>query len=220
MVAGRRLVDRVMMGQASDGRDPAILLVPGLSNSGPEHWQSHWERTLHNCMRVDLRSWHEPKRNDWVNRLNMAIHRAARPVILVAHSLGCHAVAWWNEYERPGRDGPVVAAMLVAPPEVERDAADPRLTRFAPVMKTPMSFRSMVVASRDDPYAAFERSRRLARIWRSRFVDAGWLGHINAESGIDDWPYGQFLLRQLKDSVAPPLRPLVASRNYETLLAR
>jgi predicted alpha/beta hydrolase family esterase len=198
--------------------EPLVLLVPGLNDSGPDHWQSHWERQLDNCARVDLGSWDDPHRNAWVNRLNLAIQRAGRPVILVAHSLGCHAVAWWNEYERPAADGPVLAALLVAPPEVEGSKVDRRLARFAPVMRTAMPFPSIVAASRNDPYIAFERARRLARIWKSRFVDAGWLGHINAESGIHAWPFGQFLLRQLKSAVEPLAAPLVAGGHYETVL--
>jgi len=197
--------------------DPLVLLVPGLGNSGPEHWQTHWERHL-DCERVELGEWDDPDRNVWVNRLNLAIERACRPVILVAHSLGCHAVAWWNEFQRPDEHGPVVGAMLVAPPEVEGDSLDLRLRRFAPVMRTALPYRSIVVASRDDRYAAFDRARRFARIWRSRFVDAGWLGHINAESDIGDWPFGRFLLRQLVDAVALPRSPLIPDRNYATLL--
>lgn len=202
----------------SKDSEPLILLVPGLNNSGPDHWQSHWERELGQCARVDFDSWEDPHRNSWVNRLNLAIQRAGRPVILVAHSLGCHAVAWWNEYERPDADGPVQGALLVAPPEVEDKVVDERLARFAPVMRTPFPFPTIVAASRDDPYIGFDRARRLARIWRSRFVDAGWLGHINAESGIRGWPFGQFLRRQLKSAIEPLVSPLVAGGNYETFV--
>lgn len=191
--------------------EPLVLIVPGLPDAGTDHWQAHWERQLPDCARVELGAHEEPHRNTWVNRLNLAIHRAGRPVILVAHSLGCHAVAWWNEYERPSADGPVQAALLVAPPDVEA-AADGRLARFAPVMRTPMPFPTIVAASRDDPRIAFTRARRLARIWRSRFVDAGWLGHIDAGSGVRDWPFGQFLLRQLQSAVAPLAVPVRRER--------
>ena len=202
----------------SKDSEPLILLVPGLNDSGPDHWQSYWERELDHCARVDLGSWDDPHRNSWVNRLNLAIQRAGRPVILVAHSLGCHAVAWWNEYERPEVDGPVKGALLVAPPEVDNEDVDERLARFAPVMRTPFPFPTIVAASRDDPYIGFDRARRLAGIWRSRFVDAGWLGHINAESGIRGWPFGQFLLRQLKAAIEPLASPLIAGGNYETFV--
>ncbi len=182
---------------------PLVLIVPGAADGGGDHWQAHWQRQLPDCVRVELGAGDEPHRNTWVNKLNLAIHRAGRPVILVAHSLGCHAVAWWNEYERPSADGPVQGALLVAPPEVEDDGVDARLARFAPVMRTPMPFPTIVAASRDDPRISFLRARRLARIWKSRFVDAGWLGHIDAGSGVRDWPFGQFLLRQLKSAATP-----------------
>jgi predicted alpha/beta hydrolase family esterase len=202
----------------SSATEPLILIVPGLCNSGPDHWQTAWEHDLPNCARVELGMWSNPNRNAWVNQLNLAIQRAGRPVILVAHSLGCHAVAWWNEYERPQAGGPVIGALLVAPPDVEDKQADQRLARFAPVMRNPLPFPSAVVASRDDPYVEFGRARRLARIWKSRFVDAGWLGHINAASGIGDWPFGKFLLRQLKSAGEPMAAPLIEGGNYDTLL--
>ena len=207
-----------MTGPRAATAEPLVLLVPGLNDSGPDHWQSHWERERGECARVDLGSWDDPNRNLWVNRLNLAIHRAGRPVILVAHSLACHVVAWWAEYERPAAGGPVLGALLVAPPEVEHDGIDPRLARFAPVMPRALPFPTIVAASRDDPWIAFGRARRLARIWRSRFVDAGWLGHINADSGIRDWPFGQFLLRQLTAAAEPLNQPLVPRRNYATLI--
>ena len=151
--------------------------------------------------------WDDPHRNTWVNQLNLAIHKAGRPVILVAHSLACHVVAWWNEYERPGPDGPVLGALLVAPPEVEK-----RRHRSAPRALRAGDAHARCRSPRSSPRAAtihwigFDRARRLARIWKSRFVDAGWLGHINADSGIRDWPFGQFLLRQLarRDRAAQP----------------
>jgi predicted alpha/beta hydrolase family esterase len=127
-------------------------------------------------------------------------------------------VAWWNEYERPDAHGPVLGALLVAPPEVEGEV-DARLGRFAPVMRTALPFPSIVAASRDDPYIPFNRARRLARIWRSRFIDAGWLGHINAESAIGNWPLGQFLLRQLKTGIVPEPLHRVRGRHYAALAA-
>jgi hypothetical protein len=88
--------------RTTDTDNPLILTVPGLNNSGPEHWQSVWERQRPDCRRVDLGMWDKPHRNTWVNQLNLAIRQADRPVILAAHSLGCLAVAWWAQLEQPG----------------------------------------------------------------------------------------------------------------------
>jgi predicted alpha/beta hydrolase family esterase len=183
-------------------RTPLILTVPGLNDSGPTHWQSVWERERDDIARVDLGSWNRPHRNSWVNRLNLAIRDAGRPVILIAHSLGCHAVAWWAALERPAYGDPVIGALLVAPPEVDVAPVDDRLKPFGPTPKGPLPFPSIVVASRDDPWIQPHRARRLAQFWGSRFADAGAVGHINADSDLGAWHFGQFLLRKLQPNHA------------------
>ena len=184
--------------------DPLILTVPGLHNSGPEHWQTLWEQERGDVRRVELGMWDRPHRNTWVNQLNLAVHHAAdnagRPVVLVAHSLGCLAVAWWAKYERPAADGPVIGALLVAPPEVDFFSLDERLGQFSPTPAEPLPFRSILVASRNDPYMGIRTARQLARAWGSAFADAGEAGHINADSGIGNWPFGKFLLSRLLGS--------------------
>ena len=190
---------------------PQVLLVPGLNNSGPDHWQTRWENELPDAKRVQLGKWDDPIRNHWINQLNLAIHKAGRPVILVAHSLGCHAVAWWAEFEQTVRSFPVVGALLVAPPDVESSNVDGRLKRFGPLIQGRLPFHSLLVASEDDPYAPWGQSKRMARKWGSQLIGAGPLGHINADSGIGSWPYGKFLLRQLLRSAAPDIE--AASRD-------
>lgn len=185
------------------GKTPLILTVPGLDNSGPGHWQTRWEQSLPDCRRAELGLWDSPHRNTWVNQLNMAILRAGRPVVLAAHSLGCHAVAWWAEYEGP-EPGTVIGALLVAPPDVEDRPLDRRLTRFAPLAPSELPFPSILVASGNDPYADLAQSRHMARIWGSKFVDAGAAGHLNAQSELGDWALGRLLLNRLLP------RPLVA----------
>lgn len=179
-------------------RETRFLIIPGLNNSGPDHWQSRWKRNRGDCHRADLGLWNAPNRNSWVNRLNAEVARLARPTILVAHSLGCLAVAWWAAMEKPGPDSPVVGALLVAPPDVDSGVTDPRLAAFAPAPRGVLPFPSILVASRNDSHIPFDRARRLASFWGSRFADAGEIGHINADSDIDDWAFGQFLLGQLE----------------------
>ncbi len=180
--------------------DPTILTVPGLDNSGPDHWQSHWERQSLNCRRVDMGNWRTPNRNAWVNRINIAIRQTQGPIVLVAHSLGCHAVAWWTALERPTASAPVIGALLVAPPEVDNAPRDPRLCSFAPSARGVLPFPSLLVSSRDDPYITPDRAYRLASFWGADHIDAGRLGHINAEARLGDWRFGKTLLARLLDS--------------------
>jgi predicted alpha/beta hydrolase family esterase len=194
---------------------PDILIVPGLHNSGPGHWQTLWEARLPRARRVDLGLWDDPHRNTWVGKLALAIGRAERPVVLVAHSLGCHVVAWWAEYEaafnaavRAAELSCVIGALLVAPPDVEENPVDRRLTRFAPLPTSLLPFPAIVVASRNDPYAQICQVRRIAQRWGAKFVDGGAIGHANARSGIGEWNFGLGLLQQLAPgSVAPDLLP-------------
>jgi predicted alpha/beta hydrolase family esterase len=185
------------MNQSEITRSPTILTVPGLMNSGPRHWQTLWEAQLPECRRVDLGSWTRPHRNSWVNRLDRAIAAVDGPVLLAAHSLGCHAVAWWAELACEGWNEKIVGALLVAPPEVDETAIDKRLHGFAPVPRKLLPFPSILVASTNDPYMTLDRARTLARIWGSQFADAGEAGHINADSHLGDWSFGQFLLSRL-----------------------
>ncbi len=177
--------------------DPLILIIPGLGNSGPGHWQTLWKAKIPDCERVELGMWDDPHRNTWVNKINLAVHRAGRPVILVAHSLGCQAVAWWARYEQPDIGNPVVGALLVAPPDVEREGVDERLARFAPAPRETLPFPSFLAASENDRYCSLRTARRLASDWGATFAYAGSVGHINADSGIEDWAFGQLLLAQL-----------------------
>lgn len=199
-----------------EAQAPLVLLVPGLNDSGPGHWQTAWESQRPDTRRVELGMWEDPHRNTWVNKLNLAIHRANRPVVLVAHSLGCLAVAWWAEYEQPAYGDPVIGALLVAPPDVDRPGTDARLARFSACPRQELPFPSFLVASRDDPYCSQRTAFSLARDWGCRFADAGEAGHINAESGIGDWPYGQALLGQLlRDHarIRPAIRPTASDRD-------
>ena len=179
-------------------------------NSGAGHWQTIWEQQLPRARRVDLGLWDDPHRNTWVGKLALAIGRADRPVVLVAHSLGCHVVTWWAEYEaafnatvRAAELSNVVGALLVAPPDVDENPVDRRFTRFAPLPTTILPFPAIVVSSRDDPYATPGQVRRIARAWGAQCVDAGAIGHVNARSGIGEWSFGLDLLHQLAPAAVP-----------------
>lgn len=181
-----------------------LLIVPGIDNSGPTHWQSLWQEARADAYRVDMENWTQPHRNSWVTRLNLAVASAETPVLLVAHSLGCHAIAWWAALADAKVTQKVVGALLVAPPEVDAFPTDHRLASFGPTPKAILPFRSILVASRNDPYVQFDRARQLAGFWGSDFVDGGYLGHINASTDLGAWEDGQQLVGLLEHGKPAP----------------
>lgn len=183
----------------NDRQTPTIVTVPGLNCSGPTHWQSLWERFRTDTVRAELGMWDRPHRNSWVTKLDQTIRTVRSPVVLVAHSLGCLAVAWWAALSGQPYGWPVAGALLVAPADVDRHDAPRELKGFAPSPMAPLPFPSLLVSSTDDPWIEQARARSLAAQWGSHFVDAGALGHINALSGIGDWAEGQQLLSRLVD---------------------
>jgi len=137
----------------------------------------------------------QPLRGDWIARLEDVVLSTSASAVLVAHSLGCMLVAAWASHSRNTHR--VKAALLVAPADVEQEALRPVLASWSPVPRQILPFKSTLVASRDDPYCSFERARGFAAAWGSRLVDAGMAGHINADSGLGDWPWGQDVLNEL-----------------------
>jgi predicted alpha/beta hydrolase family esterase len=201
------------------GRRPTILTVPGLHNSGPTHWQTLWEQGDRDCLRAELGMWDDPRRNAWVSKLEQAIHAAQAPVVLVAHSLGCLAVAWWAQLSAQPWGAPVAGALLVAPPDVERADACPQISGFAPVPRVSLPFPSILVASDDDPYCSHQRAFDMARLWGSHFVEAGPCGHINADSGLGWWGEGRELLDRMIGAAEGPVASGAGPAAAEPLLA-
>ena len=168
-------------------KDADILIVPGYTNSGPEHWQSRWQSKLSTARRVEQAEWSKPVREDWVAVMAKAVNEAERPVVIVAHSLGvATAIQAIPQFTKP-----VAGAFLVAPPDTANPEIRPRhLMTFGPYPRDPLPFPSVIIGSRNDPFCAFEIAEDLAAAWGSEFIDAGDAGHINADSGFGPWPEG------------------------------
>lgn len=181
--------------------NPVTLILPGLYDSGPAHWQTAWERMDASCQRVVQHDWARPSCDDWVRTLSNAMTRTDGPVLLVGHSTGCLLVAFWAAQAAltaPSLLARVRGALLVAPsdPEGPHYPAGPR--GFTPVPLAPLPFASIVVASTNDEYVTVECAQTFARAWGSRFVNIGAAGHINGDSGLGEWPEGRALLDELR----------------------
>ena len=174
--------------------DVRVLLLPGGQNSGPDHWQSRWQRA-HGFERVEQDDWLWPRRGDWMARLEDTLLTDDRPSLLVAHSLGCHLVAAWASHSH--HSARVVGALLVAPPDLERADLPPQVQTWAPPQRQRLPFAATVVCSSDDPFSAPARAHTLAAGWGAKLLELHGAGHINADSGLGDWPAGLALLAAL-----------------------
>jgi uncharacterized protein len=170
-----------------------VLVLPGYGGSGPEHWQSRWQREYPGWKQVTQKDWERPVCSAWVESLNAAIQATRGPLVLVAHSLGCLLVAHWAA----SHTGPVQAALLVAPPDPEAPLFPAAIEGFAPVPQQTLPFASCVVTSSNDPYDPKAQGRALAQHWGSQLVEIADAGHLNAASGLGSWPQGKALLRDL-----------------------
>lgn len=161
-----------------------VLILPGWQNSGPDHWQSRWERA-HGYTRVEQHDWQRPLRGDWIARLEEVLLACTEPAVLVAHSLGCLTIAAWAAHSK--NTHLVKAALLVAPPDTAREDIAQMLPGWVvPLQKLP--FKSVVFASTNDPFCAFDRAQQFALGWSASLIAAGNAGHLNADSGLGDWP--------------------------------
>ncbi len=178
--------------------DGNVLILSGLWNSGPEHWQTHWEARHPEWRRVEHRDWNDPVRDEWVAELDAAVATGRGAPVLVAHSLGCMLAAHWAASGSPLR---AAGAFLVAPSDVEAASYPIDANGFAPVPLARLPFPSVVIASTDDPFVTRERARAFADAWGSSYVEIGEAGHVNADAGYGDWPEGERLLLEFIEKV-------------------
>ncbi|EJF88784.1 alpha/beta hydrolase [Bartonella tamiae] len=170
-----------------------ILIVPGYTGSGPEHWQTRWERKLSTARRVEQAEWSKPVRQDWIYELEKAVSVAQKPIVIIAHSLGVPTVI----HAVPRIAKKISGAFLVAPPDVANPAIRPKhLMTFGPYPTNKLPFPSLVIASQNDDYCEFNVAKNIANDWGALFLDAGESGHINVASGHGPWPEGLMVFSQ------------------------
>lgn len=177
-----------------------VLVLPGWQNSGPAHWQSRWEALQSapfEFVRVQQSDWMRPLRGDWMIQLEEAVLAAPGPVLLAAHSMGCMLTAAWAGHSQNTHR--VAGALLVAPGDPERQELRAVLKSWSPIVRKALPFKSILLGSENDPYCDLARAQGFAQSWGSQFMNYGVRGHINAESGLGDWPDGLTLLQRLCD---------------------
>lgn len=174
-------------------------VLPGYANSGPGHWQTRWEALDPSCVRVAMPDWDRPVREAWCDTLDTTVAAAPRgPLRFAAHSLGCLTVVHWAlRRARAAQIDKIAGALLVAPPDPHGPGFPSDALGFDDVVREPLPFPSIVVASSDDPYGTLAFAERCAHAWGSRLIEIGPRGHINGDSGLGDWEEGRRHLASL-----------------------
>ena len=171
-----------------------ILTIPGYGGSGKGHWQTIWESEDSAIIRVEQDDWDKPQLEQWVDRLDSYINKDEH-YILVGHSLACALISHWASKHNTSA---IIGALLVAPADVDSPMHTPEEIRnFMPMPLKKLPFKSIVVASDNDPYVSFERAKFFADAWGSRIINFGSNGHINAESELSSWELGKKWLSEL-----------------------
>lgn len=193
---------------------PRLLIIPGLHDSGPAHWQT-WLQDRHpGSVRVEQKNWEAANLPLWTARIEETLAQEPSSTwIAVAHSFGCLALARYlaGRRQRGAPSDPVVkAALLVAP-------ADP--AKFDVIDLLPISrFRvpARLLASETDPWMPLATARTWSTIWGADFVNLGNAGHINAEAGFGPLLQAEdFIAEHASHAVDPvPARRTVAPRTH------
>jgi predicted alpha/beta hydrolase family esterase len=170
---------------------------------GAEHWQTFWERELPHAQRIRVADWDAPRRADWLRGLDDAIRSVDAPPILIAHSLGCVAVAHWAA----SAVHPIRGALLVAPADLDRMSCPEVLRDFCPIPRNRLPFASHVIASDDDPYATLERVRQIADDWGAQITVLHGAGHVNVEAGFGPWREGYHWIDAVAHAPATGVSP-------------
>jgi predicted alpha/beta hydrolase family esterase len=177
-----------------------VLIVPGLREHVPEHWQTLLEQELPNARSVPRMTQDKLSCTAWVAELDRSLAAIDGPIILVAHSAGVMiTVHWAQRHSRP-----IMGALLAAPPDFESPLPEGYPTRetlqangWLPTPRVRLPFPSIVAASTNDPLGTYERIADLANAWGSRVVNVGAVGHLNPAAGYGEWPRATAFVREL-----------------------
>lgn len=179
-----------MAARLSDFR---ILVAPGLHGSGDNHWQTRWEALYPAFERIEQWHWDRPDLHAWSAQVGHMLRRSRRPAVVVAHSFGCLATLHCA-MRAPGN---LAAVLLVAPADPRKFGVERELSAVR------LAIPAIVIGSENDPWMPAARAVTWAAQWGADFVNAGPLGHINADSGLGDWPSGLARLEALVRSLRP-----------------
>lgn len=187
---------------------PTVLIVPGLRDESPDHWQTYLESNLrtagHTVQAVPAIGKSKLSCAARIEGLAHAVGQIDGPIVLVAHSGACLTVAHWAAHSAEATR--VHAALLAVPPDFDQpmpagypSMEDLEVHGWYPIPRTRLPFASTVIASTNDPLASLDAVTTLARQWGSTLLNVGAVGHLNPAAGFGHWPQAESLVGGLLD---------------------
>ena len=178
---------------------PRLLIIPGLHDSGPTHWQTWLQGQYRDALRVTQRDPSQPDLERWAARIQRTLEAASPGEWLaVAHSFGCLALA---RHLADRADSPIREALLVAPAEPDKFG----IAEALPHQRLPR--RTRLIASSTDPWMSAASAARWAYRWGASFSNLGPVGHINAEAGFGPFPLAKSWIEAARARAAAEHRP-------------
>jgi predicted alpha/beta hydrolase family esterase len=140
--------------------ESTIFILPGLFNSGPQHWQTHWENE-YGFTRIHQQDWETPVCEDWIRMIDATIMEyPLQEVVLVAHSLAnCTIAHWANKYNRK-----IKGALMVAPSDMKHLLILQEQQDLCQCLWI-NCLSSIVIASSNDEYVSLSRAKEFADAW-------------------------------------------------------
>ncbi len=168
------------------------LFLAGVGNSGDAHWQRHWQAEHPNSLWLEHQDWDSPACEQWVAEMQALIACLQRPVVVVAHSLGCLLLLEWAARHSSDK---VLGAFMVAVPDPASVNFPQSATGFRAADQLACRLRMQVITSTNDPYGDLAYVQNSARSLGCAVVSLGELGHINGQSQLGFWDHGHRLLQ-------------------------
>ncbi|MFF4795653.1 RBBP9/YdeN family alpha/beta hydrolase [Streptomyces sp. NPDC001276] len=158
---------------------PTVVIVPGLRDHVPDHWQTILGAKIENARSIPPLETGRLSCDAQVAALGEVLLDISDPVVLVAHSAGVMTTVHWAQRHQRSVKG----ALLAAPPDFDTPLPEGypaleslRENGWTPTPRTPLPFPSIVAASTNDPLADADRVAGLARAWGSPLVVLGPVG--------------------------------------------
>lgn len=171
-----------MTSLAMPASNPFSIVTTSSPGARAAAWNSllNWPRF--GDTHVDYAAETPHQRNLWATRLDEAVRRADKPVLLIASGETCVAAAWWARLSPADYVSKVAGALLFAPRGRQGEIdlfASPR---------TPLPFPSAVVERHST-----RRALALAESWGSGLLEDGW----RSEDEAGAWQQAQAAVMRL-----------------------